>query len=115
MKKLSSYIRSLFGGSSVNSGKKSDRFPFDDHPDTYTLTCSHILENGEPILYVSHDEDDGMWQFLCGKTHTEDESRIASLREIFAKDSTLAVIADMPQGYIAERSDVYVQWHIKKR
>ena len=43
------------------------KFPFYDAPNTATITCCHILENGEPILYVSHDEDDGMWQFLCGK------------------------------------------------
>ena len=45
------------------------KFPFYDAPNTATITCCHILENGEPILYVSHDEDDGMWQFLCGKAH----------------------------------------------
>ena len=115
MKNFLSYIRSLFEGSSVNSGKKSDKFPFDDHPDTYTITCSHILDNGEPILYVSHDGDDGMWQFLCGKTHTESEARVVSLGEVFAKDNTLADIADMPPGYIAERSDVHDGWQIKKR
>ena len=38
------------------------KFPFYDAPNTATITCCHILENREPILYVSHDEDDGMWQ-----------------------------------------------------
>ena len=32
------------------------KFPFYDAPNTATITCCHILENGEPILYVSHDE-----------------------------------------------------------
>ena len=41
-------------------------FPFYDSPDTATIICCHILERQAPILYVSHDEDDGMWQFLCG-------------------------------------------------
>ena len=44
-------------------------FPFYDSPDTITIICCHIVENQVPILYVSHDEDDGMWQFLCGETH----------------------------------------------
>ena len=35
-----------------------------------------------PILYISHDEDDGMWQFLCGKTHKTDDARIAFLAAI---------------------------------
>ena len=43
------------------------KFPFYDAPNTATITCCHILENGEPILYVSHDEDDwnvaiSMWK-----------------------------------------------------
>lgn len=45
-------------------------FPFYDSPDTATIICCHILKRQAPILYVSHDEDDGMWQFLCEK-HTK--------------------------------------------
>ena len=30
-------------------------FPFYDDPNTATITCSHIIEYGKPILYVSHD------------------------------------------------------------
>jgi len=56
------------------------KFPFYDAPNTATITCCHILENGEPILYVSHDEDDGMWQFLCGKAHETDEAKLVSLK-----------------------------------
>lgn len=41
-------------------------FPFYDPPNVATIICRHILENGAPILYISHDEDDGAWQFLCG-------------------------------------------------
>lgn len=43
------------------------KFPFHDVPNTAVITCSHITENKAPVLYVSYDEDDGMWQFLCGK------------------------------------------------
>ena len=57
------------------------KFPFYDAPNTATITCCHILENGEPILYVSHDEDDGMWQFLCGKAHETDEAKLVSINE----------------------------------
>ena len=51
-------------------------FPFYDSPDTATVICCHILEHQAPILYVSHDEDDGMWQFLCGETHETDEAKL---------------------------------------
>ena len=38
-------------------------FPFYDAPNTATIICCHIIDDGKPILYVSHDEDDGMKQF----------------------------------------------------
>lgn len=48
--------------------------PFYDSPDTAAIICCHIMENQTPILYVSHDEDDGMWQFLYGETHEIEEA-----------------------------------------
>ena len=39
-------------------------FPFREDPNTATILCKHIARGEKPILYVSHDEDDGMWQFL---------------------------------------------------
>ena len=47
-------------------------FPFNDDPHTACIVCSHVLNKEEPITYISHDED-GMWQFLCGKEHTTGE------------------------------------------
>lgn len=111
MKRLFSRIRSFI---SANAEKECPKFPFAALPDTYTITCRHILENGDTILYVAHD-DDGMWQFLCGRNHTGDEARVVSLGEIFARDNTLADIACMPGGYIAERRDLFSEWHIKER
>lgn len=31
-------------------------FPFADEPNTACFICCHVLEENEPILYVSHDE-----------------------------------------------------------
>lgn len=62
------------------------KFPFYDELDTATIICRHIMENKTPILYASHDEDDGMWQFLCGKAHTIDEARLVSLKWFFDLD-----------------------------
>ena len=41
------------------SRQKNDctNFPFSDKPNTACFTCSHVLEEHKPILYVSHDED----------------------------------------------------------
>ena len=91
------------------------KFPFSDAPNTASITCYHIIEENEPILYVSHDEDDGMWQFLCGKQHNESEGRVVSLYSIFVLDSTVAELAEMPYGYFAERKNKDAQWIIRKR
>lgn len=89
-------------------------FPFRDASNTAVITCSHILENNEPILYVSHDEDDGMWQFLCGKEHDTSEARIVSLHLMFMRDNSIAELAEMPCGCSAERHDKDAKWTITK-
>lgn len=88
-------------------------FPFDDTPDTAVITCCHILEDNAPILHVSHDADDGMWQFLCGGCHDEGEGRIVSLHLIYRRDAAVAKIARMPCGYTADRRHPEADWEIK--
>lgn len=91
------------------------KFPFNDAPNTMAIICSHILEQGENILYVSHDEDDGMWQFLCGKFHDMNDARLVALEEVFVLDNTISQLANMPCGYIATRKDIASEWKIQKR
>ena len=91
------------------------KFPFSEPENTAVITCCHIIDNGADILYVSHDAEDGMWQFLCGRTHTQEQARVVSLNEIFALDNTVSELADMPCGYIAQRKSKHSKWKIKKR
>lgn len=88
---------------------------FYDSPDTVTIICCHILEKQTPILYVSHDEDDGMWQFLCGETHEIDDAKLVSLKEVFDLDNSVSALKDMPHGYYAERKTQDDNWVIRKR
>lgn len=90
-------------------------FPFHEQPNTAVIICSHILDKKEPILYVSHDEDDGMWQFLCGRSHSASDARIISLEEAFLLDSTIGVLAEMPQGCSAARRDPCDDWIIEQQ
>lgn len=91
------------------------KVPFNDAPSTATIVCCHIIENNMPILYVSHDEDDGMWQFLCGRSHEADEARLVSLKLVFDLDNSVGVLKDMPYGYYAERKTKEDNWVIHKR
>ena len=90
-------------------------FPFNEPQNTAVITCCHIIDGNSDILFVSHDGNDGMWQFLCGETHIQEEARVVSLNEIFMLDNTLAALANLPCGYVAERIDKATDWIIKKR
>ena len=90
-------------------------FPFYDAPDTAAIICCHIINDGKPILYVSHDEDDGMWQFLCGATHGAAEARLVSLKSVFDLDHSVSILKDMPCGCYAERKTQKDNWIIKRR
>ena len=96
------------------SNKGNDIFPFSDTPDTAVFICSHILDSGEEILFVSHDMDDGAWQFLCGKEHNESDARIVSLKYVLDLDPTVGNLKDLPLGYCAERESKNDKWIIAK-
>ena len=52
---------------SAASGPASDRdWPFDQGPHVAVITVRSVLD-GDPILSVTHDEDDDGWQFLDGR------------------------------------------------
>lgn len=91
-----------------------EKFPFYDNPNTAVITCSHIINKENPILYVSHDSDDGMWQFLCGQEHEIEDSKIISLKEMYEIDNSIRILKDMACGYYAQRKNKDDEWIIKK-
>ena len=95
-------------------GISLENFPFDDAPNTAVITCCHVLNGSLPILHVSHDLEDGMWQFLCGSSHDEPEARIVSLYSIYMHDPSVARLANMPCGYTADRDRVTDDWIIQE-
>ncbi len=85
-------------------------FPFYDLPNTAAIVCSHVLNGEKPILYVFHDEDDGMWQFLCDGTHTMEEAKIVSLKFVYDLDHSVGALRDMPCGCYAKRAAQTDEW-----
>lgn len=53
-------------------------WPFADPTDTLAYTTNRVLNDGYPILLVSHD-DDGDWQMLCGTTNDPADGLIVCL------------------------------------
>ena len=88
------------------------RFPFYEVPETAVITCCHVLDDKKSILYVSRDEDDGMWQFLCGQQHEIGDARLVSIKSVFDKDNTVGVLSEMQCGCCAERASAKEDWVI---
>jgi hypothetical protein len=86
-----------------------DDWPFDQLPNAAAITVRAILE-GDPILHVSHDEDDHGWQFLDGRDVVVEEGRLISMANALDIDPTLREIADLPPGWIAWREGPSAAW-----
>lgn len=73
------------------------------------FTCSHVLEEHKPILYVKHDED-GDWQFLCGDNHSTEEGRIIDFDEAVDLDPTIYKVCNLKCGQTAVRASKDSEW-----
>ena len=88
------------------------KYPFADPPNTVCITCCHIIDGTDYIRFVSHDVEDGMWQFLCGRKHETEDARLVSLESIFEIDNSVGELADMPCGHQAERDTKSSIWNV---
>ncbi len=88
-----------------------NEFPFKDNQNTAVFICTHIIEEGKPILYVTHDND-GYWQFLCGDSHTEEQAKIVSLMYVYKMDKSIKKIANLGYGKVAYRNTENDKWII---
>jgi hypothetical protein len=86
-----------------------DDWPFENTPNTAVITTRQVLE-GAPILHVTHDVDDGSWQFHTGGPVTDADAKIVGLGWICRKDPTLLELADLPEGWQANRDRVGAAW-----
>ena len=98
----------------ANKGVQKD-FPFYDPPNVATITCCHVMDGDRPILYVSHDADDGTWQFLCGEPHSNEEALVVALEEVFELDPSVGELKDMPLGCYATRENKESTWTVMRK
>jgi hypothetical protein len=82
---------------------------FDRH-ETIVFTTRRVTELNYPVLVVSHDADDGAWQFLCGTTNDPKDGVRERLDRMLKRDPHLEVLADLPLGWIAWREDETSEW-----
>jgi len=91
------------------------RWPFADAPNTATITTVNVLDGRSPILLVTHDTDDGSWQFLCGSTDDPSDGRVVALASIVDLDVTVAELSDLPLGWRAWRDSPQLPWKREAR
>ena len=86
-----------------------ERWPFADKPNGVDHHSSRA--QGAPILLVTHDADDGSWQFLCGTTDDPSDARVVGLGQMYKRDPTVGELADLPEGWRASRASADRPWH----
>jgi hypothetical protein len=74
------------------------------------FTTKQVVKNRKPILFVTHDADDGTWQFHSGDIARAEDAMILALSEIVEIDPTVAELADLPLGYKASRISPSSPW-----
>jgi len=85
-------------------------WPFDDPENLAVITLDRIMDGSHPILHVTHDADDGGWQFLDGGDVAEENALVVALRSVAELDSTIRELADLPVGWYAVREAVGSPW-----
>lgn len=84
---------------------------FNEPKNVAVFTTKSIANRILPILKVTHDEDDGAWQFLDGiSTNSYSNAVVLALYEIVELDSSIIELADLPLGWSATRSNKNVPW-----
>jgi hypothetical protein len=76
---------------------------FPDPPHTMVFLSQPVQTGSEPITYVSHDVEDGAWQFLGDSMAANAKPVICCFHHPIDKDRSLIELADLPIGWWAER------------
>jgi hypothetical protein len=76
---------------------------------TNCIQTVEVFERHEPVLLVTHDADDGMWQ-LIGRTDAGYSGKIGHLHHAIDEDPTLIGVLDLPPGHRATRTHPGGPW-----
>lgn len=88
-------------------------WPFDQPPNCATMTTTHVMRDGAPIIRAYHDEDDHGWQFYSEHVTQTRDAMVVTLREIMELDPGIAEIVDLLPGWMAQREAPGSAWHRK--
>lgn len=83
---------------------------FADPQDTVVVTLERILLGASSLALVTHDAEDGGWQFLDGEQVFEEDGVTVLLGEMVQFDPSLLELADLPAGWYAWRAAPDQPW-----
>ena len=84
-------------------------WPFLDPRNFNAFSTRQVMEQGDPILLVSHDAEDGAWQFIGGPWGEQDLVVIC-LEHAVHLDPSVCELADLPRGWSAQRGAPGQPW-----
>lgn len=89
---------------------------FKEADNTAVFTTKFVIIDKKDITYVTHDKEDGAWQFFSDDQFDDFESvaKIVGLGEILKIDNTLLELADMPEGFSAYRKFKGDRWTMQE-
>ena len=81
-------------------------------PSGLVFTSRQVMDEGWPILTVSHDADDQHWQFVNGWGDTDDTNNIVlvHVEHVIDLDPSVLALADLPLGWQAWRQHPHEEW-----
>lgn len=80
------------------------------------ITDVRILDDQDSVHYVTHDEEDGTWQFHpYGGPATMQNATVISLAHMLKIEPRLAELADLPMGWHAWRDSRSAPWARARR
>ncbi|WP_292413301.1 hypothetical protein [Mesorhizobium sp.] len=85
---------------------------FEDPPNVAVFVDRSIVADDDWIAHVSHDDDDGSWQFHSSDTRDRHQGdiMIISLQNVVRRDESISALADLPEGWHAWRSSKSSPW-----
>ena len=95
---------------SVDPKSSLFNWKFTEDPHARVFLSETVHSGTEPVTYVSHDAEDGTWQFLGDSMSDGGGPVISCFHHPIDCDPTLAELADLPLGWYAERRGVGEPW-----
>lgn len=85
------------------------KWKFSEAENTMVFSTKQVASGKMPIIYVSHDGEDGSWEFHGIKVEMKDAIMV-SLKEIVDLDKSLNDLYDLPCGFVATRRSRNEPW-----